>query len=249
MPPAPRLRLSECLKTFCPYDIVSSVINCIGDFMKIAFLILFALDAALHLWSRLSARKTLNRVTKALLLLLLAAWYLTAADPVRPIVLAAILFSWLGDVLLIPDGTGWFVAGGISFAVSHVCFMLSYLRHIRFAILPWWLIALSVAVCAAAVLLIFRSLRPHLPKLLFWPMMFYLFVNGVMNCFAAWQHLSALNLVSAVACLGALLFFVSDSLLFYVRFAEKYRDRPHFWVMLTYTLAEFLIVWSLAGMK
>ena len=41
---------------------------------------------------------------------------------------------------------------------------------------------------------------------------------------------------------GAVSFFVSDSILFYVRFRKGRPFKTHFGVMLTYLLAEFLIV-------
>ena len=41
---------------------------------------------------------------------------------------------------------------------------------------------------------------------------------------------------------GAISFFVSDSILFYVRFRKGRPFKTHFGVMLTYLLAEFLIV-------
>ena len=39
-----------------------------------------------------------------------------------------------------------------------------------------------------------------------------------------------------------LLFFISDSTLFFVRFKKDGRLKTHFWVMLTYSIGELLIV-------
>ena len=52
----------------------------------------------------------------------------------------------------------------------------------------------------------------------------------------------AAGIVTAV---GALLFFISDSSLFFVRFHKDSRLKTHFLVMLTYSLGEFLIVLGL----
>ncbi len=213
--------------------------------MELAMLVAFSADGLVHLYSRLSRRRVLKNVTKALLLIFLLLWYLFAADPVRPIVVAAILFSWTGDLLLIPDGTKWFAAGGVAFMLSHLCFMCSYAAHIRFAELPLWVILLSLAAYTGAVIIIFRELKGSLPTTLYLPMKGYLLINGAMNCFALWQMMTSPCHASAIAYAGGVLFFLSDSLLFYVRFVDKYKNRSHFGVMLTYMLGELLIVFGL----
>ena len=70
----------------------------------------------------------------------------------------------------------------------------------------------------------------------------YLLANSAMNCFALYQLVSLPCLATAVTFIGAVLFFISDSTLFYVRFKKDGRLKTHFIVMLTYILAEFLIV-------
>ena len=49
-------------------------------------------------------------------------------------------------------------------------------------------------------------------------------------------------LATAVTFIGAVLFFASDSTLFFVRFKKDGLLKTHFLVMLTYILGEFLIV-------
>ena len=92
-----------------------------------------------------------------------------------------------------------------------------------------------------------------------------------MNCFAFWQLLSTrgmtrianivpvaqkfaehpgtsvswLAIPAAVTFAGAVLFFISDTLLFFVRTDKDAAQRSHFHVMLTYILGEFLIVLGL----
>ena len=64
-----------------------------------------------------------------------------------------------------------------------------------------------------------------------------------MNVFAFMQLLSDPCLASAIAYIGAVLFFISDCSLFFVKF-HKNRNiifKRHFTVMLTYVLGEFLI--------
>lgn len=210
--------------------------------MKYIFLAIFVIASVIHLYASKKSNKKLRAQTKPFLLLTLLGWYCCSVAEPRMIVVAAILTSWLGDVLLIPKGTKWFTVGGISFMASHICFIVAYSAHVNFAVIPTWAIILCAAAYLTASMLVFKGLRTSLPKMLFVPMFFYLLVNGTMNCFALYQLLTVQNLATVITFIGAALFFVSDSALFYTRFKKDSIFKTHFTVMLTYIIAEFLIV-------
>lgn len=210
--------------------------------MKYVFLAIFVISSAIHLYASRKRDVKLRAYTKGFILLALLGWYCCSVDRVSPVVVVALLASWLGDVLLIPKGVKWFVAGGISFMVSHAFFVLTYYPHVDFSVIPLWLIVAAAAVYFAAVWLVFRGLKAHLPKALFYPMFLYLLINGTMNCFAFYQLVSLPCAATAVTFIGAMLFFASDSLLFYTRFKKETKLKTHFPVMVTYIFAEFLIV-------
>lgn len=213
--------------------------------MKYVFLAIFIISSAVHLYASAKQDKTLRAATKWILLPALLGWYcLSVAEPL-PIVIAALVTSWLGDVLLIPKGVKWFSIGGMSFLLSHLCFIAAYTANISFSAIPVWAILAAGAAYAAAVACLFSRLKPHLPEKLFGPMFFYLLVNGAMNCFALYQLISLPCLATAVTFVGALMFFTSDSTLFFVRFKKDCVFKTHFEVMLTYILGEFLIVLGL----
>ena len=76
------------------------------------------------------------------------------------------------------------------------------------------------------------------------PDFIYLAYIGV-ACFAlcaVFQLVTLPCFATAIMYAGAISFFVSDSILFYVRFRKGRPFKTHFGVMLTYLLAEFLIV-------
>lgn len=210
--------------------------------MKYAFLAIFVISSIIHLYASLKCNKKLRGITKPFLLLSLLGWYVCSVEEPLLIVVAAILTSWLGDVLLIPKGVKWFSVGGLSFFASHVCFIVAYACHVNFAAIPVWAIVLAGAVYFAISVMLFTRLRPHLPQKLFFPMFCYLLANGTMNCFALYQLISLPCLATAVTFVGAVLFFASDSTLFFVRFKKDGLFKTHFLVMLTYILGEFLIV-------
>ena len=214
----------------------------------IIYIVLFAVFTGVHLYGSQIKRESLRGATKPVILLCILGMYLEwvhfkGAEPSLLVVLALIT-SWLGDVLLIPHGVKWFTIGGIAFWISHFLFIFSYVESgIIFSnINPLWIV-LIVLVYAPTVVVIFTKLKAHLPKALFYPMFLYLMTNGAMNVFAWFRLLSGgCTLASGLATgIGALLFFVSDCSLFFVRFDKNSKMKTHFTVMLTYSVGEFLI--------
>ena len=115
--------------------------------------------------------------------------------------------------------------------------------HWRQGMLILEIVILAAAVYIAAVALVFRGLIGNVrPKSLYVGMISYLIINGTMNCFALFQLVTLPCFATAIMYAGAISFFVSDSILFYVRFRKGRPFKTHFGVMLTYLLAEFLIV-------
>ena len=213
--------------------------------MKYVFLAVFLVSTAVHLYASLRKDTRLRNVTKPFILLSLLGFYVLAARSVSAAVVLALIFSWLGDVLLIPKGVKWFTAGGIAFMISHAFFVAAYTKDVVFSRIPVFLIVLLAVFFAAAVAFIFSKLKPHLPKALFYPMFLYLLINGTMNCFAIFRCVSGPSAATVTTAIGAALFFVSDTALFFVRFKKDSRLKTHFLVMLTYSIGEFLIVLGL----
>lgn len=213
--------------------------------MKYVFLAVFIVSTAIHLAASLRQDTRMRNFTKPFILLSLLGFYVLAARSVYDAIVLALIFSWIGDVLLMPKGVKWFTAGGIAFMISHAFFILGYLKEISFSRISVPLIVLLAVFFAAAVAVIFSKLKPHLPKALFYPMFLYLLINGAMNCFAIFRCVSFPTAATITTAIGAALFFVSDSSLFFVRFKKDSRLKTHFLVMLTYSIGEFLIVCGL----
>ena len=213
--------------------------------MTYAFLAVFVLSTAVHLYASLKKDTRLRNITKPFILLSLLGFYVTAASSPALFIILALVFSWIGDVLLMPKGVKWFTAGGIAFMISHGFFIAAYCRDIVFSRIPAALIAALSLFFAGAVAFIFSKLKPHLPKALFYPMFLYLLINGAMNCFAIFRCVSDPTPATITTAIGAALFFVSDSSLFFVRFNKDSRLKTHFLVMLTYSIGELLIVLGL----
>ena len=213
--------------------------------MRYAFLAVFVLSTAVHLFVSLKKNTKLRNVTKPFLLLSLLGFYVCAASTPSIFIILALIFSWIGDVLLMPPGVKWFTAGGISFMISHAFFVAGYSQDIVFSSIPIWLIVLLALFFGVMVTIIFSKLKSYLLKPLLPPMALYLLINGTMNCFAIFRCVSNPTIATITTLVGAALFFVSDTSLFFVRFKKDGRLKTHFVVMLTYAIGEFLIVLGL----
>ena len=215
------------------------------QYIKYIFLAVFVISTAIHLYASLKQIQKGRNITKPFILLALLGFYVFAASEISVFIILALIFSWLGDVLLIPKGTKWFTAGGIAFMISHAFFIAGYCRDIDFSVIPVLLIILLSTCFVVAVAFIFSKLRAHLPKALFYPMFLYLLINGAMNCFAIFRLASNVSAATIITAVGAALFFISDTSLFFVRFKKDSKLKTHFVVMLTYSIGEFLIVLGL----
>ena len=213
--------------------------------MKKFFLLVFIISTAIHLAASYKNDKRLRGLTKPFILASLLGFYCFAAAIPQWTVVLALLFSWFGDIFLMLSGTKWFVVGGISFMISHFFFILSYSGLIDFSNLKAIPAAMIIIAFLAIVIIIFSKLKKYLSKALFYPMMLYLFINGMMNAFSMFRAITLPSAAAYITVVGAILFFISDTSLFFVRFNKDSVQKSHFLVMLTYSLGELLIVLGL----
>lgn len=218
--------------------------------MQYIFLALLAVCTVWHLvdcWKDSPKRKR----TKPFLLILILLYYIFSADTVSALLVAGLAASWLGDVLLIPHGNKWFVMGGLSFAATHILFILLYANRVDFHAVPWAVVIPAAVVYFGISALIIRALTPTTPKMMLAPMYIYLLCNSTMNLFALMQMIASKTPGSIVAYAGAVLFFISDCTLFLVRYHKNKNliFRKHFTVMLTYVLGELLITQGILMLK
>ena len=210
--------------------------------MKIVFLLIYFVSTGIHLYASKKKIQKLRDVTKPFILTSLLGFYCVMAKPIMATMVLALIFSWLGDVFLIGRGVKWFTVGGICFMISHIFFVLAYNTQVDFSKINIVLAVVIALLYATATVIEFKNLKEWLPKALFYPMFFYLLINSTMNCFAFYRMLSNPCLPTVITFIGALMFYISDCTLFFVRFKKDGKDRDHFLVMLTYSLGELLIV-------
>ncbi|MCX4551900.1 lysoplasmalogenase [Streptomyces sp. NBC_01500] len=195
-------------------------------------LLVFVLVALVDLVAVLAHWPTAHTVAKPLLMPLLAAHAYARGAP-RPL-LAALLFGWGGDTLLLIDADPAFLAGMASFAAGHLCYLVLFGRRRTppgrgSARRTGPAVAYAVALgCAIAVL------WPGLPAGLRVPVAGYSLLLTAMAYRAGG--------LGRYAALGGALFLVSDTLIATGIASLPQLPAPDFWVMATYLAAQCLLV-------
>ncbi|MDD9349504.1 lysoplasmalogenase [Mumia sp.] len=169
-------------------------------------------------------------VTKALLMPALALWVYRAGGP--RLLLAALAFSWVGDVALEVDGL--FVLGMAGFGAAHVCYVTWFVRQgaLRGLRRRWWVPIAGLVAWSAAIGVLWGPLGEEEPALRI-PIVVYslLLTATAVTAFG----------ISLAAGLGGALFLLSDTLIA-MGLADVARPEPAgVWIMLTYLAGQLLL--------
>lgn len=153
--------------------------------------------------------------------------------------LRGLVFCCLGDIFLMIEGKDiFFISGLAAFLIGHVFYIFQFNRMLK------WkdnqqLLAFSGTGIMIYGLLMFNRLYPHIGELLV-PVILYILVISIMLFFSVARKRSVSQRSFYLCLSGAVLFVISDSVL-----AVNQFDGPvyygHFWVMLTYMLAQYCI--------
>lgn len=191
--------------------------------------------AATHLVAHVLAADTLRQSTQWLLMPALALFLAVAGRPVRDrlqrLVLLALGFSWLGDLLpsLVPDGAAFLVMIGCFF-LAQVTYVVAFAPYVHGGLgrHPWAAVPYALVLTVMLVLVLPGAGALTVPLVLY----------GLVLVAMA---VLALGVDRATA-VGAAVFLVSDALIAVDRFVAGYRfDHQGITVMATYLLGQGLI--------
>lgn len=151
------------------------------------------------------------------------------------LVLLGLLFSWLGDVLLIPKRQLFFIAGLGSFLLAHLAFSAAFLLQ-PLEVFP---LALAAAAAAVVAIIILRWLWPHLPNN---------FRPAVVSYLGAILLMVVLANGTMVAtgpqlAIGAVMFALSDIFVARDRFVQP-SVVNRLWGLPLYYAAQLIFAWS-----
>ncbi|MBI3139717.1 MAG: lysoplasmalogenase [Sphingobacteriales bacterium] len=191
-----------------------------------------------------TGNETLQLISKPLILPLLAVYFLTGtgavSSPLKKWILAALFFSWGGDVLLMFQDKNdlYFLLGLSSFLLAHIFYIL-FFHRVRISenikSNPWYLLLVVLYYLA-----LISWLSPYLGEMKL-PVRIYGVVISTMFMMAL--HMPGLRKKSAGVWMlaGACFFVLSDSLLAVNKFYRSF-EAAGIGVMLTYGLAQLFIV-------
>jgi uncharacterized membrane protein YhhN len=185
-----------------------------------------------------------NWYMKPLLLpVLLAAVAISENFPTKKILLTALFFSWIGDIILLFTDKGelYFIFGLVAFLLSHLVYILLFSKQKNTRINEkkeiFWLGILAIL---AYFFIMIDTLFPKLGDLKI-PVIVYAVVITTMLFFAFKGSLKWATPANNYILFGAIVFVSSDSILAFNKF---YAPITHasFYIMLTYCLAQYSIV-------
>jgi len=157
-------------------------------------------------------------------------------------IVAALVLSFAGDVLLIPKATAWFAAGLVSFLLGHLGFAAAFVAR---GVSPAWALGALPFACAAAFV-VHRWLRPRAPGRLRGPVTAYIVVISAMVVLAFGTFGHRPDAQGGLLVGAALAFFCSDLAVARNRFvSEGFVNR--LWGLPLYYGAQLLFAWALAS--
>lgn len=189
----------------------------------------------------------LQWVFKPLIMIVLGVYYFKNAGNLglSKTVIAAIVFSFLGDVTLMFQGEHerYFMFGLASFLIAHLCYILAYHQHTRtqqtspLSGIQKFRFALPIVLAGTGLITVLYN---HLGDLKI-PVTIYALVLIVMSLKALLRFGHTNQRSFWFVFIGALLFMVSDSILAINKFLVVLNHEGVL-IMSTYMLAQFFIV-------
>lgn len=163
--------------------------------------------------------------------------------PTKNIILSALLFSWIGDVILLFADIDeiYFILGLVAFLISHVIYTVLFNKQTKIRSKKnkaAFLIGSLVIVCYLIGML--SLLLPTLGDLKI-PVIVYATVISLMLLFAFNGFLTWKRPGNQYVFMGAIIFIASDSILAVNKFHTPI-EKSSFYIMFTYLVAQYLIV-------
>ena len=206
---------------------------------------IFAGLCLIYLSCELAAASSCTFYLKPLLLLpLITAVILHPKTSLKNLLIAALIFSWFGDVLLLFTKRSelYFIMGLVSFLTAHIFYAILFVKEIRKANGKLKFKNVGLVFIILYLLSFMYVLFPHLGSLKI-PVIIYALAITTM-LFIAWQLSKYWPMPLSILLLtGALSFVLSDSILAINKFYQPLPS-PGFLIMATYLYAQGALVIS-----
>lgn len=210
---------------------------------KINWVILFLLILTGNIAGMYMNNPWLEKVTKPLLMIVMIIYFVSSVNSIssalKKWIIAALAFSWLGDVLLMfqQEQPIFFLLGLSAFLIAHIFYILFFhLARVNEQVKSrWWLLAIVVVYYA----ILMAVLYPKLGDMKV-PVPVYGIVISFMLLLATHMLFIKNSKAGQLMMAGAVLFILSDSVLAINKFYQPF-EAAGLVIMLTYGMAQLLI--------
>ena len=198
---------------------------------------LFTAVSIIHILGLIFKFEVVSVVTKPLILISLLLYYLKSTNKRSTLYTGAVLFSLLGDVLLISNTELNFMLGLASFLIAHILYIVMVMKSAETSSFKNKVKSVVPFVILGFGLLYF--LKDTLGEMLI-PVTIYAFVISMFGTVSLLNYINKKSNKALTLLLGALFFMLSDSVLAINKFQESNAVYPVV-VMITYITAQYLI--------
>ena len=219
------------------------------------FLIIFTIVSVVHIIVTALQKEWPQRVSKVLIIPFLLAAYIAGRGSQDILIILALVFGWIGDILLIKKKKRIiFKLGILSFLMGHLCYIaafINYLGTLGFLSAFIWLINIRTLVAIIplgiiAGIFVYRLIKPLKEMIIF--VIIYMIVIEAMAFWGLHIFILVSGFASFMIFLGCLLFMISDSTLAYYAF-RKIKVFASVMIMVLYILAQTGIVMGFLLLK
>jgi len=203
--------------------------------LKTVFLIALGVISLAYIITLFFKESVFQFILKSHLIPLILAVYITGANKILPTIVLALIFAWIGDVLLVEISNPVFFRLGLaSFLIGHIFYIITMFNYSMPLNIVVFVISIVVAI--AYGIIAFKMVKPSSDMKI--PVIAYESVIMIMAIFALQLFLAQGSLFGIFILAGGLCFVASDTMLALVTFQKK---PLYVYVMITYIAAQLLI--------
>lgn len=199
-------------------------------------LLIFLLVSILDIIGIFLDNSLLQSIFKPLIIPTLLIWYISKADAPNKWYMIALVFSFIGDVLLL-DKMNLFIFGIGAFLITQVMYVFIFSKGLAASNSKNKLKSIIPFLLFYSILM--AVLAPKLNDFLI-PVVIYGIAISIFGVVALLNYLHFKKRITLTLLQGALLFIVSDSLIALNKFYEEQQLYPII-IMVTYIMAQYLI--------
>ena len=202
---------------------------------------IYCVTGIVNLASAFFFKEGLRKISKICLMPALFVFYLLGADRILFLGIAALFFSWAGDILLInKDKQIFFKLGLAAFLVSHVFYIIAFLTLAGNVNIPALIISALVAIPMGLVILTLLNASPPMKI----PVAAYAVVIILMSMSALQLMVVRLDFAGILIFAASLVYLFSDTFMAYLLFHGKPKYF-NFITMIPYIIAQGGIIFGL----